>query len=162
MTIKISLYICMLIFERIEHTVYVVIVTSRRDACKVTIHNCRCLQMMHSMFVWVCCDRERQTVNTCLAKAFGPNAQRLSDTAHAQHYFLHISPQDLCYFTLTTTLDPSTDKPEHTSWQVPLLHIQSTCKHTPLQSHKHWTCSINTNCLHNRPSFLSSPTHTNA
>ena len=54
-------------------------------------------------------------INTCSAKEFGPNVQYLSDTIPAQHYFLQIPPQDLCYFTLTTTLEPSTDKNEHTS-----------------------------------------------
>lgn len=100
----------------------------------VTVHNCWCLYIMCGRFVRVCCNREGQIVNTCSAKVFGPSVQHLRDTARAQHYSLQIFPQDLCHFTLTTTLEPSTDKPEHTSWQVSLLHMEymraQTNKHT--------------------------------
>lgn len=56
--------------------------------------------------------------NTYLA--FGLNTQHLCDTAPSQHYFPQVSPEDLCYFTLTTTLEPSRVKHEHTPWQVSL------------------------------------------
>lgn len=99
------------------------------DICKETENFD--VQYVH---IW---EREGQTVNMCLVKVLGPNVQHLSDTAHAQHYFLQISPQDLCYFTLTTTLEPSTDKPEHKPWQVTLLHIESTSKHKHTHTRTH-------------------------
>lgn len=65
----------------------------------------------------------------------------ICDTARAQQYFLQISPQDLCYFTLTTTLEPSTGKPELTLWQVILLHITARAhaqRHTQIHSQTTW------------------------
>lgn len=65
-----------------------------------------------------------EAVSVCDRQSDGkacPNVHNLSDNACAQHYFILISPQDLCYFTLTTTLKPSTDKPEHAPWQVTLF-----------------------------------------
>lgn len=34
---------------------------------------------------------------------FSPNLPELSDSTHSQFCFLQVSPQDVCYFTMTAT-----------------------------------------------------------